>query len=178
MQQKGAFAFPINEIKRGEEMERWLFSVDKFFTLLFGALFIPIFEFFYGKGEVVIYTMTTLTFFNAMDWISGTRSAKKDNTYASKYGIDGIFRSLFILMLPAGGHLMDMIMGVPGVFFGTLSFGVLYQLIQSMTANSIRAGWGQWVPEWLLVKLTEWVKEEIETKISHSSKNKKDFKDE
>ena len=71
---------------------------------------------------------------------------------------------------------MDMITGVPGVFFGTLSFGVLYQLIQSMTANSIRAGWGQWVPEWLLVKLTEWVKEEIETKISHSSKRKKDLK--
>ncbi|WP_313894297.1 phage holin family protein [Psychrobacillus sp.] len=159
-------------------MEKWLFSIDKIIPLLFGAVFIPLFEFFYGKGEVVIYTMTALAFFNVMDWISGTRSAKKDKTYASKYGIDGVFRSFFILMLPAGGHLMDMISGVHGVFFGILSFGVLYHLIQSMTANSIRAGWGKWVPEWLLVKLTDWVKEEIETKIARSSKRKRELEGE
>ena len=82
-----------------------------------------------------------------MDWISGVRAAKKDETYASEYGIDGIFRTFFILLLP--------------------------HTIQSLTANAIRAGWGRWFPEWLLNKLADWVKEEIESKISRSESRKK-----
>ncbi|MFC9538675.1 hypothetical protein ACFTQ7_02180 [Lysinibacillus sp. NPDC056959] len=43
-----------------------------------------------------------------MDWISGIRASKRDKSYGSSYGIDGLFRSLFLLLLPAGGHLLDM----------------------------------------------------------------------
>src|SRR5690625_6814288 len=57
-----------------------------------GALLVPTFEYLYGEGEVVKYLMTALVFFVAMDWISGVRASKKENSYGSKYGIDGIFR--------------------------------------------------------------------------------------
>lgn len=141
---------------------------QKITAAIFGAFIAPTFEFFYGEGDVVKSVMAALLFFIAMDWISGIRASKKDSSYASKYGIDGIFRTFFILLLPAGGHLLDDVFGAPGVIFGLLAFGVLYHVLQSMTANSIRAGWGNWVPDWLLNKLTDWVKAELESKFSRS----------
>ncbi|SET83598.1 Phage-related holin (Lysis protein) [Oceanobacillus limi] len=155
-------------------MEKLITSADKFFAAISGAFLVPTFEYLYGEGDVVKYLMTALLFFVVMDWISGTRASKKDKTYASKYGIDGVFRTFFILLLPAGGHLLDMAFGLPGVFFGILSIGILYHVIQSMTANSIRAGWGEWVPEAILTKLSNWVKEELESKIARSNIRKTD----
>jgi len=152
--------------------------LDRFIATLAGGFLVPVFEFLYGEGNIVIYTMTALLFFVVMDWISGTRAAKKDNTYASKYGIDGIFRTFFILLLPAGGHLLDMIISSPGVIFGLLAFGVLYHMIQSMTANAIRAGWGEWVPDWILTKITDWVKVELESKLKRAEVRKKELEGE
>ncbi|OCA85214.1 phage holin family protein [Pseudobacillus wudalianchiensis] len=143
-------------------------SVQRIGPALTGALFTPLFEKLYGSGETVQALMLAIVFFIAMDWMSGTRASKKDKSYASKYGLDGVFRTFFILLLPAGGHLLDAALGLPGILFGLLSFGVLYHVIQSMTANSIRAGWGEWVPEWLLSKITEWVKSELEAKVSRA----------
>lgn len=142
---------------------------------LSGAVFVPIFEFLYGEGDVVKYMMTALVFFIVMDWISGVRAAKKNHSYASNYGIDGIFRTFFILLLPAGGHLLDKVFGFPSIVFGMFGAGVLYHVIQSMTANAIRAGWGNYFPEWLITKLTNWVRQEIESKIARSE-NRKNFK--
>lgn len=148
-------------------------DLQKVVPSIFGAIFVPFFEFMYGDGDIVRYIMIALTFFVVMDWISGTRASKRDETYASEYGIDGIFRTLFILLLPAGGNFIDQITGTNGIVFGALAMGVLYHVIQSMTANAIRAGWGRWFPEWLLNKLADWVKEEIESKISRSESRKK-----
>lgn len=153
-------------------MEKYLTSTGHYLSILLGIVIMPIFEFMYGPGEAVLYTMLALVFFLAMDWIAGIRASKKDGTYASKYGIDGVFRSFFILLLPAGGHLLDMVLGAPGVLFGLLAFGVLYHIIQSMTANSIRAGWGEWVPEGILNKITEWVRAELEAKLARSQQRK------
>lgn len=141
-----------------------------------GAMLIPVFEFLYGEGEVVLSLMAALVFFIVMDWISGVRASKKDHSYRSKYGIDGVFRSFFILLLPAGGHLLDKIIGSPGLIFGILGAGIIYHVIQSMTANAIRAGWGEWVPEWILTRLTEWVKDELESKLARSEKRKRELK--
>ncbi|HZH60695.1 MAG TPA: phage holin family protein [Metabacillus sp.] len=81
-------------------MEKWLASTDKTIAILWGAIFVPVFEFMYGGGDVVKYLMTALLFFIVMDWITGVRASKKDTTYASKYGIDGIFRTfLFFFYL-------------------------------------------------------------------------------
>src|SRR5690554_5559253 len=122
-----------------------LLKTQNILAALTGAILVPVFEFLYGEGDVVKYLMTALLFFIVMDWISGIRAAKKDHSYGSKYGIDGVFRTFFILLLPAGGHLLDKVLGSPGVVFGMLGAGILYHVIQSMTANAIRAGWGEWV---------------------------------
>ena len=147
-------------------------SIQNIIVSLSGAFFVPMFEFMYGEGEIVQGLMTALLFFVMMDWISGVRAAKKDNSYASKYGIDGIFRTFFVLLLPAGGHFLDNIFGTQGIAFGLLGAGVLYHVIQSMTANAIRAGWGDYFPEWLLTKMTEWVKQELESKLARSEERK------
>ncbi|MFJ3386888.1 hypothetical protein [Lysinibacillus sp. NPDC086135] len=88
------------------------------------------------------------------------------------YGIDGLSRSFFLLLLPASGHLLDMIFGAPSVVFGLLAAGLLYHIIQSITANTILTGRGQWVPDWILTKLTDWVRSEIEGNL-HVLKNEK-----
>jgi phage-related holin len=159
--------------KKGvNNLEKWLTSADKFGAAISGAFLVPAFEFLYGEGDVVTALMTALLFFVVMDWVSGIRSAKKDETYASRYGIDGIFRTFFILLLPAGGHFLDNVLGIPGVIFGVLAVGILYHVMQSMTANAIRAGWGNWFPEWILTKLSDWVKAELESKLARAESRK------
>lgn len=133
-----------------------------------GAVVVPGFEYLYGAGEAVVTAMATLLFFIIMDWISGTSAANKDNSYASKYGIDGIFRTFFMLLLPAGGNLLDKVFGLPNVVFGALVAGLLYHVIKSMVANSIRTGWGDYLPLWVFEKLLTWVKSEIDSKIKRS----------
>lgn len=144
----------------------------KYVTSTAGALVVPAFEFFYGEGEPVVAIMTALLFFIVLDWLSGIRAAKKDATYASRYGIDGVVRTLFMLLLPAGGHLLDVVFNLPGIIFGALSFGLIYHVLQSMTANSIRAGWGDWLPLPVLNALIEWVKSELDKKIQRSEARK------
>ncbi|MGM7634147.1 phage holin family protein [Bacillus sp. Hm123] len=147
-------------------------QVQRIYAALMGALFTPLFESLYGEGETVRTVMLAIVFFIAMDWLSGTRASKRDNTYASKYGLDGVFRTFFIALLPAGGHLLDMALSLPSILFGLLSFGVLYHVLQSMTANAIRAGWCDWVPIGALEKITEWVGSELESKASRAEKRK------
>lgn len=163
--------FLFLKLRGGETLDK---SIQTQIASLVGAFFVPLFEFMYGEGDVVKYLMTALLFFVLMDWITGIRSSKKDKTYASKYGIDGIFRTFFILLLPAGGHFLDMVLGTNGLIFGALGAGVLYHILQSMTANALRAGWGEYFPEWILTKLTQWVKEELESKLSRSELRKKE----
>lgn len=146
--------------------------MEKVFSYFVGAIAVPAFNFFYGGGPMASALMIALLFFIALDWITGIRAAKKDMSYASKYGIDAVFRTFFVLILPAGGHLLDKAFQLPDVLFGALCIGVLYHVLQSMTANAIRAGWGNWFPEWLLKIITEWVKSELEKKIERSESRK------
>lgn len=80
-------------------------QLQRIYAALVGAVLAPTFEHFYGEDDVVQYTMTALLFFVVLDWISGIRASKKDYSYSSKYGIDGVFRTFFIVLLSAGGHL-------------------------------------------------------------------------
>ncbi|ANY66262.1 holin [Paenibacillus sp. BIHB 4019] len=134
-----------------------------------GAFVVPIFEYLYGAGDAVLTAMMALLFFVAMDWISGIRAAKKDFSYASKYGIDGVFRTFFMLALPAGGHLLDLLFNLPGLFFGALTAGLLYHVIQSMVANALRAGWGAWLPLNVFESLLSWVSSELDKKINRAA---------
>jgi len=134
-----------------------------------GAIAIPVFEFMYGAGEAVMIAVIALAFFIGMDWITGSRAAKKDNSYLSKYGIDGVFRTFFMLLLPAGGHLLDILFNLPGILFGVLVAGLLYHVINSMVANAIRAGWGDWLPLAALETLLKWVGSEMDKKIQRAT---------
>lgn len=141
-----------------------------------GGFLLPIFEFLYGKGGGSLVTpipvMAAVTFFIFMDWVSGSRAAHKDETYASRYGIDGIFRTFFMLLFPAGGHLLDQVFGLPSMIFGIFAIGLLWHTLKSMTANIIRAGWADWLPVRALEKVTEWVGAEIESKLDRALKRK------
>lgn len=146
----------------------------KIISAFTGSIVAPVFGFLYGEGVVALYTMLALAVFIALDWISGYRAAKKDDTYASNYGIDGIFRTFFMVILPIGGHFTDMAFGLPPVFFGLFAGGLIIHTVQSMTANAIRAGWDRWIPEWALKKLTNWVRSEIESKVQRSEARRRE----
>lgn len=137
-----------------------------------GAFAVPVFEFMYGVGPAVISMMTALVFFIGMDWLSGWSASQKDGSYASHYGINGLFRTFFMLLLPAGGHLLDVVIGMPGILFGVFTIGLLYHTIKSMTANSVRAGWANWLPIAILERVTDWVQSEIESKLDRALKRK------
>ncbi|EJW17560.1 toxin secretion/phage lysis holin [Paenibacillus alvei DSM 29] len=137
-----------------------------------GVLVVPPLQFLYGSGQVVAGAMYALLFFIAMDWLSGISASRKDGSYASNYGLAGIPRTFFILLLPSGGHLLDVALGIPDIIFGLFVFGVLYHTIQSMTANALRAGWGGYFPDWLVTKLMEWAKSELENKLARATSRK------
>ncbi|WP_240764762.1 phage holin family protein [Paenibacillus dendritiformis] len=142
-----------------------------------GAAIVPGLQFLYGTSQIVVSVMAAILFFILMDWLSGISAAKQDGTYASTYGLGGLRRTLFILLFPAGGHLLDAALGLPDVVFGLFAFGILYHTIQSMTANAIRAGWGGFFPEWLVTKLMEWVKSELENKLARATSRKESKND-
>jgi len=146
--------------------------MNKYISSFAGAVLVPVFEFLYGSGETSKAIMTTLVFFILMDWLAGIRAAHKDNSYLSKYGIDGVFRTFFMLLLPAGGHFIDKAFGSPGIVFGALAVGVLYHTLKSMTANAIRAGWGDWLPVNILQWLIKWVESELDKKIQRAQSRK------
>jgi phage-related holin len=137
-----------------------------------GGGLLPVFEYFYGNGTAVLGAVAALAFFIMMDWLSGSSASRKDKTYASHYGIDGMFRTFFMLLLPAGGHLLDELLGTPGVIFGIFVAGLLAHTIKSMIANVVRAGWANWLPIGALEKVTEWVSSEIESKLDRAMKRK------
>ncbi|SYX87709.1 Holin (fragment) [Paenibacillus alvei] len=56
--------------------------------------------------------------------------------------------------------------------FGALALGTLYHVLQSMVANSIRAGWGDWLPLPVLNWVIERVKSELDQKIQRSESRK------
>lgn len=143
----------------------WNLSMDKLVAGTMGGVLLPVFEFFYGPGTAVYSVMIALALIIVMDWISGSRAAKKDNTYGSRYGIDGIFRTLFMVCLPAVGHLLDIVFSLPGILFGIFAVGLIYHTLNSMTANAIRAGWGDWLPIDALDLVTQWVDSEIKSKV-------------
>lgn len=142
----------------------------KFVAAGLGGFLLPAFEFLYGGDSVVLTTMTAVLFFILMDWLSGWSASRQDKSYVSRYGLNGVARTFFMLLLPAGGHLLDKVFNAPGIIFGILTFGLLYHTIKSMTANSIRAGWGDWIPTRYLELLTKWVESEIDAKVSRALK--------
>lgn len=131
-----------------------------------GAVVSAVFSYAYGGTQFAIGAMLLYVGIIVMDWIAGNRASKKDGSYASEYGIDGGFRTAFLLIMPVLAHRADIMMGLPNVIFAfvLLSFGL--HIWKSMTANVVRCGWDIWVPIWAL----NYVADEIDHKIARSRK--------
>lgn len=135
-----------------------------------GAACISAFHFLYGENPVRMLIMTWYVFLIAMDWIAGYRASKIDGSYASEYGINGAFRTAFLLFMPAVGHLIDTVIGTPGIGFGFLIAAFGLHIWKSMTANVVRAGWEKWVPEWAMNAVSD----EIEHKLARAIKRRQE----
>ncbi len=131
-----------------------------------GAFFASIINSIYGDHIFVIPGMGLYVGVITLDWISGYRASRKDGSYASEYGIDGAFRTLYLLIAPALANLADILLGTTGVVFGftVLAFGS--HIWKSMTANVYRAGWAVWIP----IKVLDWVSDEIDHKTARAKR--------
>lgn len=104
----------------------------------------------------------------AMDWFTGIRCSKLDGSYTSEYGIDGVIRTIVILMLPFLGTKLDEAFMLPNLFFFMFWGGLVYHNFNSFSANCARLGWEKWIPNSYLEQLSS----EIENKIKRSNKRK------
>lgn len=133
-----------------------------------GAFFMSIFTFMYGDSQLAIAGMTIYMFLIVTDWISGYRASKLDGSYSSEYGIQGAYRTVYLLLIPALAHLVDEIMNTPNIVFGFILIAFGQHIWNSMTANVYRAGWGKWVP----ISVLERVSEEIKHKEARARERK------
>lgn len=131
-----------------------------------GAIFLTVFTLFYGDSAVAIYGMSLYAGVIALDWLSGYRASKKDGSYASEYGIDGAYRTVYLFIAPALAHLVDKWMNTPNIVFGFILLSFSFHIWKSMTANVCRAGWDIWIPLWVL----NLVADEIEHKTARARK--------
>ncbi|WP_369899727.1 phage holin family protein [Bacillus manliponensis] len=119
-------------------------------------------------GETNVIWICILMMIVVLDWITGSKAAKKDGTYSSQYGIEGIARTVVLFLLPSFAHLFDLALKLPDFFFFMVTGGLIYHIFNSFTANCVRCGWDKWIPVWLL----ESVSSEIEAKIQRSKTRK------
>lgn len=117
----------------------------------------------YG-GVWNIGAMTALVLATVFDWVSGIQASGKDGTYASAYGLQGLMRTIVVLSLPAYASILDRLFLLPNVLFFMFWGGIMVHTLTSFTANSVRAGWDRWIPNWAI----EAVKSEINAKINRS----------
>lgn len=117
----------------------------------------------YG-GEMYIWFVSALLLGITLDWIGGTSASKKDASYGSAYGIQGIMRVAVMLALPAFGAVLDHILKTPNLVFFMFWGGLMFHTLVSMSANFKRAGWNVWIPTWAI----DFVASEIEAKIKRS----------
>ncbi|ENQ3081149.1 phage holin family protein [Bacillus sp. WLY-B-L8] len=139
------------------------FKVGAFISGGIGAII----SFLYGKANMI--WIITLIWIVTLDWITGIRAAKKDGTYSSQYGIEGITRTVVLFLLPSFAHMLDMMLKLPDLFFFTITGGLIYHIFNSFAANCARIGWDKWIP----ARLLQSVASEIEAKIRRSENRKR-----
>lgn len=139
-----------------------LFNTKTGFASVFSGVFGTLMHQIYG-GKMNPLFIGILFMAIAFDWAGAIAASKKDGSYASQYGIQGVLRTGVMLLLPAWGTLLDKALGT-SFFFFLLTGGLLFHTLISMTANFKRAGWDKWIPTWAL----DWIASEIEAKIRRS----------
>lgn len=101
-----------------------------------------------------------------LDWLSGRAASKRDGTMASEYGINGAYRSAFMIGIIVLAFRVDVALGLPYILYAYFIFNFGLPTWKSMTANVYRAGWERWVPGFAL----ERVADEIEHKTARANK--------
>ena len=153
-------------------MKAWemteIISTGKVYAGTVGGLIGGMMTYAYGDGGATAIKLFIVLI--AMDWMSGIAAAKKDGSYSSQYGITGIYRTVFLLLFPAAGYYLDVLMSTPNVLFYFIVSGLAFHIANSVAANVVRAGWSKWVPK----KLMKFVESEIEAKNKRSLKNKRE----
>lgn len=144
---------------------RWLFSTEvgyaagittilgQFATLTLGS----------ANTKIIIALILIIV----ADWFAGISASLKDGSYASAYGLQGLLRTVVMLVLPAVGYLLDDLFGV-NILFYALVGGIGFHTWVSFTANMSRAGWDKWIPKRVLDGITS----EIEAKMARSNGRK------
>lgn len=126
----------------------------------FSAVAMLVFQYVFDSNKVVLVTFIIFVLLIVMDWLSGTSAAKKDGIDTSRYGIEGVNRTVLLLLLPCVARLIDIVVGTEVVVMG-LVIGILARSIaRSVIANIKRAGWNIYIPDTLL----DWVSDELEQK--------------
>ncbi len=139
-----------------------VFRIETGVAALIGGGLGGVIELVYGPDHLMFVAVLLAAI--GYDWMSGIAAARKDGTYSSEYGIAGILRTVVILSLPAFANLLDLAFRTPGVIFYGIVTALIYHTWQSFTANSIRAGWGKWIPEFIFNS----VESELKAKMSRS----------
>lgn len=130
-----------------------------------GAVVLGILNFMYGTG-ITLTAMGIFTIFLVLDWLAGRAASKKDGSFASEYGVNGGYRTAFILIILFAAYRVDVTLGTPYVVFGYLLLNFGLPLWRSMTANVYRAGWEVWIPQSVLNRIAD----EIEHKTARANK--------
>ncbi|MFC4768749.1 phage holin family protein [Effusibacillus consociatus] len=139
-----------------------IFKFETGVAALIGGGLGGLIEVLYGPNHLLMILILAGAI--GFDWLSGTRAAKKDGTYSSEYGIDGVIRTIVMLFLPAFANLLDKAFQTPGVIFYGITLALIYHTWQSFAANSIRAGWGKWIPEFIFKS----VESELQAKMNRA----------
>lgn len=134
-----------------------------------GGFIVMIYNFLYGNGNVEI--MIVLIGVTLLDWITGISAARIDHSYSSEYGKIGVARTVFMFLLPAVAHHIDNFLGSMNILFYMIACGLIYHTWMSMIANTVRSGWGRWVPVWLLNQISS----ELKAKIYRADERRKKF---
>ncbi len=130
-----------------------------------GATTLGILNFMYGTG-ITLTAMGIFTVLLVLDWIAGRAASKRDGSYASEYGINGGYRTAFIVLILFAAYRVDVALGLPYVAFGYLLLNFGLPMWRSMTANVYRAGWDVWIPQAVLNRVAD----EIEHKAARANK--------
>ncbi|WP_141502676.1 phage holin family protein [Paenibacillus luteus] len=154
------------------------FSEGKIVAIGLGAFFAPIIDSIYGSGRLIPVALLLCVII--LDWVTGIAVAHKDKIYSSEYGKFGIFRTFFLMALPAFANLLDSMLGMPGLFFYAITLGLIYHTWQSLTANAYRAGWGKWIPNSVIEHIDSELKAKMERSIKRgaSTETKTEFNEE
>jgi toxin secretion/phage lysis holin len=133
-----------------------------------GSIAASYLEKFYGGDRLEIILLLCLVI--AMDWLSGIAAARKEKNYSSSYGINGVFRTIVMLILPAVASLLDSSLSTSGVIFYGVTIGLIFHTFNSFNANSIRAGWSKWMP----TKMIKFLENEVEAKRKRYTKKEEE----